>query len=208
MRVRCCIISSMARTARHHTSMNHGVSKKTFTLSMLAALVVVIGVGAGTWYWQQRNIQQLQNDVSRLNTRIATLQDTDQSGSERDRRDAPSETSQPDYTYTSQKGVEIEVYKPLRDTRLFSPVEVVGRIPGTWSFEGDFPLEVRDGSGNVVAQTPAQIHGDGMTEEMVVFTAELTITGNPSGEGVLFLRKANPSGQADNNDSLSIPVTF
>jgi hypothetical protein len=100
------------------------------------------------------------------------------------------------------------LFSPPTDATISSPVAVLGKIPGSWSFEAQFPIQLKDGSGKVVAQTTAQVLGDWMTNQLVPFSAQLTYQTTPSGNGTLVLQKDNPSGLSANADSISIPIKF
>ncbi|HEY0010388.1 MAG TPA: Gmad2 immunoglobulin-like domain-containing protein [Candidatus Paceibacterota bacterium] len=103
----------------------------------------------------------------------------------------------------------ITVSSPTRDQKVSSPLTVTGQARGTWYFEASFPVELRDTSGRLIAQGPAQAQGEWMTENFVPFRASLTYPAQPAGsKGTLILRKDNPSGDPARDQSVSIPVTF
>ena len=85
---------------------------------------------------------------------------------------------------------------------------IVGEIPGNWSFEASFPIKLKDSNGKVLSQTNAHVLGDWTTTNYVIFSAQLTFPSQPSGSGELVLEKDNPSGLAQNDDSVSLPVNF
>lgn len=111
------------------------------------------------------------------------------------------------HRYQSEKGVEIVVDSPESGESISSPVAITGQVPGNWSFEASFPIELRDGEGNLVAEGHGELQGDWMTQELVPFTAELEFE-NVSGQGSVILLKDNPSGLAENEDSVTIPIVF
>lgn len=90
-----------------------------------------------------------------------------------------------------------------------SPLTITGEAHGTWFFEATFPVELQDADGNVIAQSYVTADGNWMTEDFVSFSATLTFT-VPAGvtEGVLYLRKDNPSGLAAYDDEVHFPVSF
>jgi hypothetical protein len=115
-------------------------------------------------------------------------------------------------TAISQKRVSLTSLIP--NAVVTSPLILTGEAGG-WYFEGSFPIELVDASGNILAQAPAEAIGDWMTSEFVPFTATLNfvnpyIAGEPESEklGKIILRKDNPSGLPENDDSLEIPVHF
>ncbi|MGB5728811.1 MAG: Gmad2 immunoglobulin-like domain-containing protein, partial [Thiogranum sp.] len=86
--------------------------------------------------------------------------------------------------------------------------EVRGRARGTWFFEGDFPLVLLDGRGNLVAQGFATAKGEWMTTEFVPFSAVLRFQSPEPGPGRLILKKDNPSDRRELDDALVVPVVF
>lgn len=188
--------------------MKHNQFGKLKIATSILVAVVLIGTAAlAAWYYQQRTVNELEQRIGELNKHIQSLQNQEQSENT-NQDEAQTRASQPTYAYTSQKGVDIEVYVPRKNASVTSPVTVIGQVPGSWAFEADFPLELQDGNGNTVTETPAQVHGEWRTEELVPFTAELTYTNAPATDtGVLVLHKANP-GPPENDDKLTIPVTF
>lgn len=163
-------------------------------LSSLLILILIAGAGYGVYYWQQTKVQDLTRQSSDLQTKLQQANDTI--------------SKQPNYVYKSAKGVNIRVYTPLAKAKLTSPVGIVGEVPGNWSFEAQFPVELRDAAGKTVIQSPATLQGDWMTTNLVPFTATLKFSGQPSGSGSIILHKDNPSGLAANDDTLTIPVEF
>lgn len=111
--------------------------------------------------------------------------------------------------FTSEQGVILRIISPSEGERVESPLVVSGEVPGNWSFEGDFPLEIRGSDGEAIATTPATLQDDWMTEELVPFTATVSFPTQSSGsEGELVLIKDNPSGEAQLEDSVEIPIRF
>lgn len=105
----------------------------------------------------------------------------------------------------------IVVDAPKPGAEISSPLKVTGKARGTWYFEASFPVQLTDASGKVIATVPAQAKGDWMTTEFVPFEATLTFSslGVADGsKGTLILRKDNPSGLPEHDDSREIPVVF
>ena len=108
----------------------------------------------------------------------------------------------------------VKLMSPLPNTVITSPLSLTGEAGG-WYFEGSFLVELVDAQGVVLVQAPAKATGDWMTVDFVPFTAALTFVspytpGDPESEklGKIILRKDNPSGLPENDDSLEIPVRF
>lgn len=160
-------------------------------------IVLLVGVAAFTPYTlQQRKIDKLNKQVSELTTKKETAE-------------PPTTQNQQTITpYTSTKGVAIQVYTPASNAKVTSPVAIIGKVPGNWSFEASFPVQLKDSNGNSIATGTAQLLGDWMTDQLVPFSVQLTYASTTSGNGTLVLQKDNPSGLAENDDSVSIPVKF
>jgi hypothetical protein len=106
--------------------------------------------------------------------------------------------------YLSKKGVELTVDSPLEGERVSSPFNVSGMVPGNWSFEGFFPIKLLDSLGNTLVETQGSLEGDWMTEELVPFSAEIEFSSDSGAAVTLVIVNDNPSGLAENDDSLSI----
>lgn len=93
--------------------------------------------------------------------------------------------------------------------RVTSPITVAGYvIGGHWFFEGSFPVKVVDESGAVLGRGIAQAQADWMSTGTVPFTAIVQYAPAASAEGTVVLSRDNPSGDPENDQSLSIPVAF
>ena len=103
----------------------------------------------------------------------------------------------------------ILVTSPVRHAEISSPLSIVGRARGVWFFEASFPIVLTDSYGNVLAETHASAQGEWMTENFVPFLATLQFNNYIKGsKGVLILKKDNPSGLSENDDSIEIPIVF
>lgn len=110
--------------------------------------------------------------------------------------------------HSSEAGVIISVDEPLIGDVIQSPLLVTGAVPGSWSFEASFGLELLDANGESIAEGFAVIDGEWMTEDMVPFTATIEFEAPSGGTGTLVLHKANPSGDESRDDYVMIPVRF
>lgn len=116
---------------------------------------------------------------------------------------------QPTASPTPTPDDTIVITAPMPQAVVSSPLRVAGRARGTWYFEASFPVVLTNASGTVIAQVPAQAQGDWMTTAFVPFEATLTFASQSSGTvGSLILKKDNPSGLPENDDSRTIPVVF
>ena len=158
-------------------------------------VVILLAAGVVAWLWT-RPASQVDNS-------------TDQSQAEKPDSDKDTSTPQVD-RLTSAKGVEVRLDNISSGLTVSSPLTVTGEVPGSWSHEGAFTITLSYGDDDsVLVESSASLDGDWMTEEMVPFSALLEFTlPDDVTEGALTLHRANPSGLAENDDSVSIPVKF
>ncbi|MFC1662879.1 Gmad2 immunoglobulin-like domain-containing protein [Patescibacteria group bacterium] len=102
----------------------------------------------------------------------------------------------------------IKLGSPRPGDIVTSPVLMAGDARGTWFFEGSFSVDIVDVEGNIIGQTVATAQRDWMTEDFVPFSATLEFDDTAYGPGELHLNKSNPSGLAENDDQLIVPVDF
>lgn len=102
----------------------------------------------------------------------------------------------------------IRINNPRPNQTITSPLVIEGEARGFWFFEGDFPIKLLDEGGGVIATGIAQAQSEWMTEDFVVFSAEIEFATPESGKGTLILERDNPSGLPENDESLRVPVKF
>lgn len=171
----------------------------TIAAFLLAATILYL------LYNQQRTIDDLSARNAALSSEVRSLSQQIEASSTA----GPTNGQPTDRTsYTSKKGVKLTVTQPPRDAEIASPLTVAGSAPGSWSFEAQFVTKLLDGQGNTLAESPATMQGDWMTDQPVPFTATLTFVAPESPQGTLLLEKSNPSGLPEHSDSVSVPVKF
>ncbi|OIO06789.1 hypothetical protein COX68_03870 [Candidatus Falkowbacteria bacterium CG_4_10_14_0_2_um_filter_41_15] len=89
-----------------------------------------------------------------------------------------------------------------------SPLAIEGSARGTWFFEGSFPVKVLDESGQELGRGIAQAQSDWMTEDFVPFKATMMFTRPTSSVGSVVLENDNPSGLAQNDQKITVPIRF
>jgi hypothetical protein len=114
-------------------------------------------------------------------------------------------TSPPTATSTEPLHARIVVSSPQPGAAVGTTFTVSGEVPGNWSFEAQFPVQVRDKDNSKIGQTAARLKGNWMTTELVPFVAVVTVS-NYTGPATLVLLRDNPSELPENNDSLEIPI--
>lgn len=182
-------------------------------LVVLLIIVVAAAAALATYAWQHKQVSDLSGQVSSLNTKISGL--NNQISTLSAQVNKACQTTQLNnnaacagYSYKSSKGVSVLVFIPTANTAVASPVAVVGEVPGNWSFEAQFPVQLKNSKGDVVAQATGHVLGNWQTTDLVPFSAQLTYAAAQSGSGTLVLQKDNPSGLPQNADAVSIPVHF
>jgi len=113
-----------------------------------------------------------------------------------------------DEVLRSERGATVEIASPHVGAVISSPVKIAGEVPGSWSFEANFGVEVLDSDRKSVATGYATVNGDWMTSERVRFTASVPFRRPESRTGFLVIRKANPSDREGTADSVEIPIRF
>ena len=104
--------------------------------------------------------------------------------------------------------VMIQVFSPLPNATVASPLTVTGKARGNWYFEASFPIRLFDGNGKELAVGIAQAQGEWMTTEFVPFQVTLNFTNPTTTTGTLVLEKDNPSGLPEHAAELRLPVKF
>ena len=116
------------------------------------------------------------------------------------------DTLAPD-TPPAQKGDMIIVDSPRPQSTVTSPLVIKGKARGNWFFEGSFPVTLTNWDGLIIAEGYATAQGDWMTNDYVPFSATLSYSlpeDIPYRRGFLILRKDNPSGEPQFDDSIEI----
>lgn len=122
-------------------------------------------------------------------------------------------TTTPDVVTPAAQNPQFEdmlVVESLKNNdKVASPLTITGRARGGWYFEASFPVQIKNASGTVIAEGPAQAQGSWMTQDYVPFKITLTFPAQAAGsKGTAVLHNDNPSGLPENDKSLEIPVTF
>jgi hypothetical protein len=103
----------------------------------------------------------------------------------------------------------IVVASPKPGDVVRSPLKIRGQARGTWFFEGDFPLILKDPKGRVIARGYVTARGPWMTKEFVPFEGTLTFKiPVKGGRGTLVFQKDNPTDRPEFDDEMELPVRF
>jgi len=103
---------------------------------------------------------------------------------------------------------EVLLESPAFGQVVASPLEVKGQALGTWFFEANIPVTLKDEQGKVLAQKGMQAQEDWMTSDFVTFSGVLEFASPQTEFGVLIIEKDNPSGLPENDASYAVPVRF
>ena len=102
----------------------------------------------------------------------------------------------------------IRVDVPMFGSSVKSPLVVTGEARGNFFFEGSFPVKLLDGGGKVLVSGVATSSKNWMTMDFIPFSVSLTFVKPSLPFGTLILEKDNPSGLAQYDQELRIPVLF
>jgi len=89
-----------------------------------------------------------------------------------------------------------------------SPLVVEGKAKGSWFFEGSLQIKILDENGNVLGSSYGQAQGDWMTEDFVAFKGTIAYESKTGGKGFLVVANDNPSGLAEYNKEIKIPIVL
>lgn len=106
-----------------------------------------------------------------------------------------------------QEQADIEIFSPLSDAFITSPLEITGQARGSWYFEGSFPVQLTTIHGLVLGNAVAIAQSDWMTDEFVPFKVTLLFN-FPDGteQAELIFEKDNPSGLPEHGAEYRLPV--
>lgn len=101
----------------------------------------------------------------------------------------------------------IVLAEPAPGTIVASPLIIRGQAPGTWFFEGDFQVYLKDIEGNIISRGFVSAKSDWMTKSPVPFEGVVEFpTQEHSNKLILELRKNNPSDRAELDDGIEFVV--
>ncbi|MEQ8558787.1 MAG: Gmad2 immunoglobulin-like domain-containing protein [Henriciella sp.] len=120
----------------------------------------------------------------------------------------PASQQDPDFAARSADlPQEMSVETPEPNARITTPLQLSGSVPGTWYFEGSFPIRLQSADGETLAQSVANSTEDWMTEEPVAFEASLDFSVSAPTEATLVLSEDDPSGRG-NVQEAHLPVVL
>lgn len=114
----------------------------------------------------------------------------------------------------AQKEGKIVVLSPLPESTVSaSPVVIKGQAVGNWFFEASAPVDIVNWDGLIIGQGYISVDQgyDWMTTDMVPFTGVINYDASQLGAykyGWIIMRKDNPSGEPQFDDSLEFKILF
>jgi len=86
---------------------------------------------------------------------------------------------------------------------------IEGKIKDNFFFEGTFPIEVQDMSGNTLGISFATSKTDWMTSDYIEFKTEpINFDKKSNTEGYILFKKDNPSGLSEKDRTIKLKVKF
>lgn len=124
---------------------------------------------------------------------------------------APAATTTPAVSHTPPAPAQplsarVLVSSPRENATVGQTFSVEGKAPGSWFFEAQFPMQVRDAQDNVIGRATGSAQGEWQTEKLVTFKATMHIDESYHGPATLILMKDNPSGLPENDDSVTVSI--
>lgn len=104
-----------------------------------------------------------------------------------------------------------EMFKDLNikeNQTVASPLKITGQTRGSWFFEASFPVSIRDASGKILDEKPAQATAEWMTTNFVPFEVTLSFVKPTTPTGWLVFKKDNPSGLPEHDAEYHLPIKF
>jgi hypothetical protein len=108
----------------------------------------------------------------------------------------------------------ILVQSPLPESTITSsPVTIKGKAKGNWFFEASAPVDIVNWDGLIIGQGYVTVDEgyDWMTTDMVPFTGMVSYDTSKLGAykyGWIIMKKDNPSGEPQFDDSLEFKILF
>lgn len=186
--------------------MNRDIQK---ILYIVIPLLVLIGFGVWFGVTQKEELPP-----SQIITNVTNFEECASAGNPI-MESYPRKCNSGGQTFTEEIGRESDVNNLIRLTTpkpnqvISSPLIIEGEARGNWFFEASFPVVLTNWDGLIIAQGIATAKGEWMTTDFVPFTAKLEFK-NPTykNNGVLILRKDNPSGLPEYDNALEISIVF
>jgi len=180
------------------------------TLILIVIIITAAWVFAYTWKVQHTSELATVEHPQQSNTNPPAIEEKiDNEKAASTVNEQPTATTTPIATTTAESTNEkIKLTKLKINDLVESPLVIDGEARGSWYFEGVFPVELRDAKGKLISSAQAEAISDWMTDNFVPFNAKLTFLLPETATGTLILKKDNPSGLPQNDESMTTMVRF
>lgn len=170
-------------------------------LSILIILIVVVALGIVVYSNSQKETVRVANFTECAAAGYPIMESY------------PRQCRAPDgVTYVEEiqpvANTEVRNVNIVANSVVTSPVTVTGEARGSWFFEANLPIFIKDATGKVIGQTGAMAQGEWMTTDYVPFGGTVTFTKPTTETGTLMIANDNPSGLPENAKSIEIPIRF
>ena len=174
-------------------------------------IIVLVVIAAAAIYLIPRKAQSPQNQGNNNQTATVTDFDSCVAAGYPVMESYPPQCTTPDGKHFIQpivEAAEVVVESPVRGQIVTSPLTVKGVARGTWYFEANLPVTLKDSNGNVLAQKGFQAKSEWMTTDFVPFEDTLTFSQPQTEFGLLVIERDNPSGLPEFDKSFIVQVRF
>jgi hypothetical protein len=186
--------------------MSHKTTLVTITSILVLMAFVILGIRffSGEDNWICQNGQWVRHGNPR------SLQPSSKCGADLpdEEKNEPEDQEKNSNPENETAGDDIKIIKPVAGGAISSPLEITGEARGVWFFEASFPIKLLSEDGKEIATGHAEAMGDWMTEEFIPFRAIFEFDAKKMKSGTLIFSQDNPSGLAENNKEVKVPVTF
>lgn len=104
---------------------------------------------------------------------------------------------------------DIIITTPVPEQKVNSPIQVAGKVRGSWLFEATAPVAIVDWDGRIIGESYIESEGEWMTEDFVPFVGSISYDlpiDSYSSLGTVIFRRANPSGLPQNDSTVEVSV--
>lgn len=116
-------------------------------------------------------------------------------------------TSECENIYSLSDSV-VELDSVQAGDKISSPLQLKGRIRGSWCFEASCQVEIYDSDGQKLFSGNFMLVDDWMTDSLVDFEIEVEFELEEADSGYLIFVKSNPSGLEKNCGEVHVPINF
>jgi hypothetical protein len=103
---------------------------------------------------------------------------------------------------------EAQIITPVTADIVTSPMTIKAKIPGSWFFEANVPIVLKDENGNILAQKGYMTSEDWMTTNLIDVNTTLSFKAPKTDYGKLEIHNDNPSGDPENDKVVYVTVRF